>query len=89
MPKTNFTTPEEVRDLVSKGVDGLNKTMGAVVLVMFVGFVALLITVIAMVLDVFQSRTDATNDLRDSVDDLNSNIRLFVPSHELNLNDKK
>ncbi len=78
-----FVTPTEVAEKIDAAVDSINKTMGAVVLVLIVALIALLVSVAAMVIDTFQSRTDATNNLNMSVEYLNQTIMERFPIQEI------
>lgn len=65
-------------DIVSKQVGDLNKTMIGVVLVLFLGFITLLVSFITLVLEASGTRTEATNQLRDEIRLLNERL----PSQE-------
>jgi hypothetical protein len=74
MKKSNYLTAEEVEDTVREAVEPTKNMLIVVVLALGVAFITLLVTVAAMVVDVFQSRTDATNQLTQSVNTLGSRL---------------
>lgn len=70
----SFITPDVMKQTIKDAVDPVNKFLWAITGVLLVGFIAMLITVAAMVIDVFQSRTEATNQLRDEIRILNEKL---------------
>jgi len=78
--KPKYTTEAEVESKIDQSVGKLNNFMWGVVVVLLISFIGFVITVTGLVIEVYQSRIDATNDLQQSVNQLNVTLRYLIPT---------
>jgi hypothetical protein len=73
-----YITEADVTQAIDRSVTKLNNFMWGMVAVFLISFVSFILTVTDMAIDRYQSRIEATNDLRESVVQLNTTLLHFI-----------